>query len=578
MKLSPRRKRKGSILVLVLFLLIILALMGSAFSILLPVEMRNARRDRANIQSAYAADAAVLWVMDQLETDSALRQNDGWDSLEGTTQSLGSEWVWRVQSVDRLAGVEAYRVVTEGIRDRGIQKDVLRRAVAIIDNGLQSQQPAILISSASPDSTGAMGNGTDTYWPGDVPIYGDVLVSGHWAVDDSKINYADGPSFTGQVTQTVGGGNGLRGESYVDPLDANQYNQAYTNGLQAVQTVSPSELSEAIYLANSPTRHRLQEHLFSTSDPSRIDTMNDTTSNNLGLHIPLDSTNMPNGGIVINDGGGNGDEYEMLFSVDGAGNSVMTLNGDSINSINTIKSDSPNTLSPVTGASATGNSFKIIHVTEGGTFGTGAGTISVSPGQDHLVVLNSSNEVIYQNEANFAEGAVIYTHGAVRTQGTFAGKKTVAATLGVTFSGELLKHGISRGDAPTDSEHVLGLIANMEAGNSSKGLSIDITQQTPDNQYHIYASIMGLTKTDVNAKIFGHNLHPNIPGGAKFSFYGQLASGPSNKGQFKKEIEFIDNYVNSFTMDNLPPYWPPAGDGFRSNLRAYIDQQVYDTE
>ena len=89
MKIHQRKKRRGSILLLVLFLLIILAMMGSAFSILLPVEMQNAKRDRANIQTAYAADAGILWVMDQLDTVDTVRDGpDGWKALEGHTTSI----------------------------------------------------------------------------------------------------------------------------------------------------------------------------------------------------------------------------------------------------------------------------------------------------------------------------------------------------------------------------------------------------------------------------------------------------------------------------------------------------------
>ena len=66
---NPGARRRGSVLLLVLFLLVVLAMMGTAFAILLPVEMQNAMKDRANIQTAYAADAAVLHVVGELEQD-----------------------------------------------------------------------------------------------------------------------------------------------------------------------------------------------------------------------------------------------------------------------------------------------------------------------------------------------------------------------------------------------------------------------------------------------------------------------------------------------------------------------------
>lgn len=601
MKLNGSRQRqKGSVLLLVLFLLIVLAMMGSAFSILLPVEMQNARRDRANLQTAYAADAAVLWVMSQLESGKDgdidyYRSADAWDELEGTEETLDKEWRYRIVSIDRLNGEEAYKVVTEGIRIRGTQQDVLRRATAIIDNGLQSEEPAILISSAGANDTGGMSGG-QTSWPGNVPINGDVLVAGRWSVDDSLFDPANGQMFTGQVTQTLGGGNGLRGENYNNnPLDASDYPTYYQLGLDAVQTVSPTELNEAIYLASNPARQRLQQYLFQTSDTSKIDTMNTTTSNSNGLHIPVDSSGTSNGSIVINDGGGNGDNYKMVFSADAAGNSITTVTGDALNKVNTITSDDPLTLTEVSNVS-TGGTFKIIHATAGGTFGSGAGSVTVPPGEGRLIVVNSANQVLYDVPAELSSGhAVVYSHGSIEAEGTIAGKKTVAATLGVTITGEILKDKLPRNmsteqalalpddqlsqdDKDRIKNSLVGLIANVEAGNASKGFRFDIQSFSPDNKYNIHASLMGLVKTDVNAKIFGHNLHGSIPNGAKFHLYGQLASGPSNTGQFKKEIEFIADNFDGFTMDDLLAPWPSRGAGFRSNLRAYVDGQQFETE
>ncbi|MCA9778384.1 MAG: hypothetical protein KC800_16770, partial [Candidatus Eremiobacteraeota bacterium] len=262
-----RKTRRGSILLLVLFLLIVLAMMGSAFSILLPVEMQNAKRDRANIQTAYAADAGVLWVMDKLDTDPTLRAEDNWKTLEGQTQVFDKEWEWNIASVDRLNGVEAYRVVSEGIRVRGGKRDVLRRAVAIIDNGLTSEEAAFLTTTATlGNGSSPMGANPNTYWPGNVPINGDVIVVGTWSVDNGLTDYNNGTTFNGTIYQTEGAGGGLLRENYLSGnLTAAQYDQVYANGLDAVQTIDVNELSENVFLGNDAARTRMQEVLFSTT-------------------------------------------------------------------------------------------------------------------------------------------------------------------------------------------------------------------------------------------------------------------------------------------------------------------------
>lgn len=586
-----REKPKGSILLLVLFLLIILAMMGSAFSILLPVEMRNARRDRANIQTAYAADAGVLWVMDQFDDpDLDFREDGNWKDLEGEIQSLSNEWEWRVASVDRLNGAEAYRVVTEGIRVRGSQKDVLRRAVCIIDNGLHSDEAAWLASAATLGGNGSpMGSTASRYWPGDVPINGDIIVIGTWSVDESLINFANGPTFTGTITQTDGSGNGSRGENYlgVDTLTQAQYDLAYTNGLAGVQTVDVSELGDNLFLSNDSARQRMQEVLFSTTDVNEVDTMHNTTSGTNGIHIPLNSDGVPNGGLVVNDGSGNNDKYEIEFKVDVNGNSEMEYTGDAISSINTISASSPSTLNNVS-TSSTGSTFTVIHVTDGTSYTSG--------GEDRLVIKDNSGTIIYNEAADFSQGTVVYNHGYIETSGTFAGEKTVAASLGVAITGELIKDGLPRGmttpealadDSISDAVKeringsLLGLVANAGAGNSSHGFTFQVPDDgriPSDRQLHIHASMMGLAKTDSNTKMFGHNTGHDLPSDVKVHTYGQIATGPTNGGQFQKEMDFVRDSLGSITMDKLPIGFPSRGDGFRSNLRAYVDQQSFTTE
>ncbi|MCA9779253.1 MAG: hypothetical protein KC800_21135, partial [Candidatus Eremiobacteraeota bacterium] len=283
----------------------------------------------------------------------------------------------------------------------------------------------------------------------------------------------------------------------------------------------------------------------------------------------------------VNDGGTN---HKVVFS-ENNGNSIMTYsNVNAVSSINTLQSSNPSTLTNVSNTS-TGNTFKVIHVYDGSSYG--------STGEDRLVILSANNTVLYNQAADFSAGTVIYNHGQMEVEGTFTGKKTIAASQGVTITGELLKAGIERGkssqemladtNVPQDqkdliSNSLLGLVANVDAGNSSDGFIFDLRNaNSPDNNIYIHASMMGLAKTDVNTKMFGHNAHHNAAG-YDIHTYGQIASGPTNSGQFKKELEAIAANFGSITMDELPIGFPSKGNGFRSNLRAYVDQQLFDTE
>lgn len=581
-----RKRPKGSILLLVLFLLIVLAMMGSAFSILLPVEMQNAKRDRANIQTAYAADAAVLWVMDELDANDDLREDNGWDDLEGTTQVLSKEWEWRVAEVDRLDGNEAYRVVTEGIRVRGSQRDVLRRAVAIIDNAWIGETAAV-INLATPGGSSPMGSNANTFWPGNVPIYGDAIVLGTWSVDDSLFDTSGGPIYTGTITQTDNSGSGLRGEEYKNTaLTTEQYDEVYTNGVNGVQTGDVGDVDD-LYMTAADARRNMQKYLFSTSDETVIDDMNDTVLATTGVHIPLNNDGVPNGGFIFNDGGGNGAEYDVLFSVDPNGNSVMNYsNADSVSSINTIQNDDPTNPTEVSTA-ATGTSFQVIHVMSGSQYGP--------EGEQRLVIKDSGGTVIYNQQADFSGGIVTYNVGAINVEGTFAGEKTVGATLGVTITGELLKDGLPRnmttsealadGSGLTDAEKervsnsLLGLVCNVDANNASQGFrfNVAVADVPADGELNIHSSLMGSSKTDVNAKMFGNNIG-HVLNGAEVVMHGQLATPQTNAGQYKKELEFIRDSMKALYSDSVPIGFPTNIEGFTPRLRAYVDQQSFDTD
>ena len=564
-----KSRRRGSILVLTLFLLILLALMGTAFSLLLPTEMRNAQKDREAVQTAYGADAAVLYAMTELEKG---RQKVDRDAIVAHTATMGGDgWTYRIESVEPLdpsdtdpnSEPEVLKVVTAGLHHGKVR----RRATAIVDNGSENGPSAFLMSTDSPNSPFVM-DGNQS-WPATTAIIGDVYVLGRWGVDNSSTPAA--PPFSGTIYQTQQGGNGGKGESYTGTAlqTLAQYNTLYARGLDGVQNVPESDIGEAMYLTRDATRDRVLGYLFGTKDKTTIGAMNVAAKAAPGLHIPLDASGKSNGGLFVNGG-----DYDVILSTDttnsttGKPNSITTYSGSSALALGTMQGSSTITSAGV----STTSTFKVIHVTEGGNYGGGL----IDPDQDTMVVQKADGTFLKQYPADFSKGSVLYSNGDLTAQGTYTGNKTIAATESFSLVGDVLKAGVNPGDQPTGTrDEVIGFIANADAPTSSSGFTVDFNQQpTTGDTYHIYASLMTLMKTDQNTKMFSNAQHPNIPNGKKMVIYGQYAHGPTNGGQFNTELNFIEEYVQALVQDETPLGWPTRGGTFRSRVRAYVDQPV----
>ncbi|HIB69334.1 MAG TPA: hypothetical protein EYO33_30690, partial [Phycisphaerales bacterium] len=86
--------------------------------------MRNAKKDRAIVQSGYGADAALRYVMNELQTGTAINQ------ISRDPVDMGGGWQYKVDDIVAL-GTEEFRVSTSGL----LRGKVKRKAVAIIDDG-----------------------------------------------------------------------------------------------------------------------------------------------------------------------------------------------------------------------------------------------------------------------------------------------------------------------------------------------------------------------------------------------------------------------------------------------------------
>lgn len=545
--LRPWKRPRGSVMLLTMFLLMFLALLGTGFMALLPVEMRSAQKDRSSVMASYAADAGVQHAMSQLKIamntpPSAFNVNE----ISKAPRELGSGWQYKIEDIVEIAP-EEFRVTSVGM----LRGKVQRRAVAIIDDG--SDGFAIQITA---DDTGTSQNiNQNGAWPTDVPIEGDVYVQGTWYVDNNGFNMNTpnpNPPFKGTVFQTDPSGGAMRGEKYVGsaPSSSTQYATLYTNGMDAIQPYSVDDVYQEDLVLVDQVRKSLLMGVFGTDQPSSAVTSASalTIARAPGVNIPNSKTpGTMDGGIYINPtSGANGmNNFAVEFSVQ-AGNGVTTVTNNGV----------------VT---------RITSVTEGGTYNGQ----TFSADQDRLVVQKTPGGTAIYN-AEFNEGDVVYINGNVTSvKGIYKGNRTVAATGDMTITGELLKSDTPRGEKPTSrSNDALGLICSFDA-NSSKGMSIDMpTASRPlGNEYFVYAYVTALSQTDGNAKMFSNNQHPDLPAGTSLTWVGSLLWAPTTAGQISTAMRFIDDWNKVVIDDNRPDFFP-GKHTWIPRLRSYVDTMV----
>lgn len=621
MKLSRKsRQRQGSVLLLTLFLLIVMAMLGTGFMVLLPVEMRSAHKDRAAVMTSYGADGALQAVMNDLRAKVPL------DDISRSAVEMGGGWSYQVENVEQLAD-EQFRVTTVGL----LRGKALRRAVAIIDDG--SQESALYYGGDA--SGGAQTINQNGAWPTTVPIVGDVFVNGTWYVDNSVTPAT--PPFQGAIHQTEplnpGAGVGARGEKYTGtvPTTAAQYGALYTQGMDAIQRTGQVPASDR--LTSDQVNKNLLMAVFGLPDSSGIAASKSAYSG-AGVQVPSTGSTM-SGGIYINPKGSS--DFSIDFSVDANGNGVMTVaNGSTVTTITSVTeggtyggttiASTDDRLVVSTGAasggatttttsgggngngngggstatsgstggggtgkgngkggggSATGTSGTGTSGTSGTTAG-GGGTSGTTGGGS---TGGASSATIYN--ADFSEGFPVYVNGdVVSVKGTYKGSMTVASAGDMTITGELLKSGWSAGDLPGDTDgdaesdptndNSLGLVACVNAGNNSKGMSLDLSgAPIPSNgEFYIYAYLTSLSANDNVAKMLSNPQHPDLPNGTKFNLVGSLYWAPTTPGQINTATRFLGTFAKQLVLDPERPPFFPGPNSFIPRIRSYVDIPV----
>jgi len=599
-----KRKRRGSILVLTLFILVILAILGTAFVVLIPVEMRNAQKDRAVVQASYGADAAVRFVMNEL------RNGVDYQDISNSTVDMGGGWQYRVDNIELLANDE-YRVSTSGLL-RGLVK---RRAVAIIDNANINNSNAIVFTDHDVD--GAQIINPQGAWPVNVPVTGNVFIQGTWHLDRSGVgdlSTISDPPINGRIYHTDPSGGGLRGEENTGGnLAAGDYQFVYENGQDAIQPYG-GQLEEENLLLQDQVRGNLLSEVFGV-DSSTAETLAGNVSD--AFEVPNNSGTMA-GGIYVNPGGAQKGNQpgacDVVLSVDGNGNGVITVTNSEQTTTFTF-------------------------ITEGGTYGS----TTVPAGQDRLYVENvpaaggggsgggggkkggkkgggggkkggkkggggggggTSSPTTAMFDGDFSQGNVVYIDAAINSiEGEHKGNHTIAAADAITITNDILKSDTPRGREPNnDSTDTLGLIACADSGNSSPGFSIAMDNNTttwnraidqadvhenggqgdgqPDgnmdsDEFFVYSYITSLSKTDGNAKMLSNNQHPSLPQGKTMSLIGNLTWAPTTPGHINTGMNFIETWNQVILDENTPIAFPnPIAEVFIPQIRSYVDLPV----
>ena len=526
MPLLRPRKYRGSIVLLTLFIIVFLALLGTGFTALLPVEMQSAKRDRTVVQAGFGADSGLRMVLDQLYHDVA------WYNIETDKPvALSSNWSYLVENIEELEpGI--YRVTTAGLRN-GI---VRRRAVAIVDNGAGK----FALRFTTYDTSGTQSINSEGAWPVNVPITGDVFLQGTWYVDDTGVDLSkenlDRP-FKGLIFQTDPTGDAPRGERYVGPTPQNvsEYANLYDYGIDAVQTYDPAKVGDDLLFVSSDMNPRMIRLALGVDTDTKAKSILAKMSGSVYVG-DTDKDGILEGGLYI-DG-----DVTTRFSYDPSSGVATTVLQSATTTV-TLK---------------TRKALEDNYVT--------------SPDQMQVTIGSGGSTATYQCDLN--KGYVIYVNGEVTSVGgTYMGSQTLAAARGITITDELLKSDTPRGKEPDGSRDVLGLVACLNPGSNDPGMSIDMQSVPPDKEYFLYAHLTALSHNDRDAKMFSRSQHPALPDGTTLSLYGSMSWAPTTAGQINTSMDYISSW-KQVVLDSHLPVGFPGGGKYIPRVRSYVDLPV----
>lgn len=515
----------GSVTLLTLFILTFLALLGTGFLALIPVEMRNAKHDRAAVQAGYGADAALLRVMDQLAEEVP------WQAIAlNSPEPLSGGWQFQVEKIEPMEeGV--FRVTTSGLLDNKVR----RRAVAVIDNGVGEFALRFTTNSTS----GTQSINSEGAWPVNVPVSGDIFIQGTWYLDNTGFDLSSTTAerpFKGVIFQTDPSGEALRGEQYVAtaPSSAAEYAALYDYGMQAVQTLKASKITDDQLFLRAEVRDDLLGLVFATDNSGQIRQARNQVSGR--IHVTdKNGDGLLDGGLLIPG------DADLKFSYDptsGVGTTEIT-DASGVMVVETEKNVFPNSVDH----------------------------------PDRLTVTVGTSVQTYQ--CHLTKGFVTYVDGEIRSvEGTFLGNQTVAAARGITITNELLKSDTPRGSKPDGSStDALGLIACVDGGSNDPGMSIDMQSVPSDREYFVYAYLTALSHNDVSAKMFSQSQHPALPLGTTLTLIGSMTWAPTTAGQINTAMDFISSW-DEVVLDSFRPLGFPDSSYYIPRIRSYVDLPV----
>lgn len=552
--------RRGSILILALFFMVIMAMLATAMIALMPTELRSAVGEHQQTRGSYAAEAGIIQAAKLIRSGTALTD------LPGTTGTLDAHWSWAIINVEQLPG-DSIRITTEGRKDGRAKRQV----VAILENEEQGIQYAFYFEGFQGGGTG----NPNTAWPLDVPIIGDVYFNGVWKNNSSNHNFNGDPNaapIQGVVYATqalsgsplgdkyVGGGTPYSGSPAA--ADPDMYNTVYRDGVNGIVSDFPvNDLDDVntvfteitndvlggttpsglITVPTQPDGVTMSHGIFIDSELEKVDLLLTSTS---GAVVSLDSgTGLPS----IPDF----NQTMRLSRTTGNGNNATTTNTDLV-------------FVTVDGTSVGGNTYNsgtLVVVDNGGAV---TNTYNFDPGDPSFLVL-----------INGDVGGI---------QGMIKDKKTIAVAGSALITGEILKSDTPRGQLAVESPTapILGFLTGepssvpgIGGGPPQGDMGLSLSTVTPDNNYYVYAHLMGMDKKLLSNPTNQGGPGLDIPNNGTFHLIGSFAHGvETTPGQLNTEMWNINQFgVLALDPNNDLPYWPTlASGGYK--LRSYVDIAV----
>lgn len=540
------RNRRGAILLLAIFFLMVLFFMAMALLQLLPVEMNATQRHRFNLSAYYAADAgiteALAWLEDQLEQDKepslSFTRPTGSDPRHEMAGALG-EWTWTVEiRPDAMTPPRG----TSGVRMYEIASTAW----------LGTTKYRKVTVTAGQESFAKYGLFYDQGDSGLVWDVGNNRISGPMHQNDvlrlwvpSGYFQSEGdPAFLGSVTSDDYFGEPGQGDGvdYVGPggkpydqngsPDPDKYRRMLTGGRESLRT---GEKTKEMPI-NSRNMADAAWGSTTSSPPSApgVYLNSQVTSGDFGEAL---------GGVFIR-----GDVDKMQLGVSN-GNSTVKIKQGSNESTVTVLTE--NGMSIPSGAVVNGAAV--------------TGPVSVPVG--HTVIKNADGSyVVAEGETN---GLVYCTGDIANLSGTNKGPRTVAVDIetdkAITIGGDLYRSDTTVGEAPDGSDDALGVVGyNVR-------LSKDLPR-TPSDPLYLYCTIFAGRK-DAEGGLEVEEWWERHGEVGTFIIHGGLIEGQDKPWGYVGTSGFASYEINYDPALALtpPPYFPMLP---KLLIRSWTEEKV----